>query len=83
MLQMLAMVVDPLGRSNPGSQLYHFVGGFMDEPTFGECHPECLFPGVVALGDCSGITATGLRPRMADDGISLADHDNLPSKQDQ
>jgi molybdopterin/thiamine biosynthesis adenylyltransferase len=61
-LQMLAMVVSPLGRSNPGSQLYHFVGGFMDEPMFDPCHPECLFPTVIASGDSSGITATGLRP---------------------
>ena len=62
-LQMLAMVVSPLGRSNPGSQLYHFVGGFMDEPTFDPCHPECLFPSVIASGDSSGITATGLRQK--------------------
>ena len=27
-LQALALVIDPLGRSNPGEQLYHFVGGF-------------------------------------------------------
>jgi hypothetical protein len=62
MLQMLALVVDPLGRSNPGSQLYHFVGGFMERPMFGGCHSECLFPSVIAQGDSNGINATGLRP---------------------
>jgi molybdopterin/thiamine biosynthesis adenylyltransferase len=65
MLQMVALVLAPLDQPNPGSQLYHFVGGFMEEPTFGSCHPECLFPTVTALGDSSGIIATGLCPRNA------------------
>jgi molybdopterin/thiamine biosynthesis adenylyltransferase len=64
-LQMLALVLAPLDLPNPGSQLYHFVGGDMEEPTFGSCHPECLFPSMVALGDGSGIMATGVRPRNA------------------
>lgn len=58
MLQMLALVLAPLDQPNPGSQLYHFVGGFMEEPTYGECHPECLFPSLVALGNSCGILAT-------------------------
>jgi hypothetical protein len=62
-LQMLALVVAPLDLSNPGGQMYHLVGGFMEKPTFGECHPECLFPQVVALGDSCGFHATGVRPR--------------------
>jgi molybdopterin/thiamine biosynthesis adenylyltransferase len=64
-LQMLALVLAPLDLPNPGSQLYHFVGGDMEEPTFGSCHPECLFPSMVALGDGSGVTATGVRPLNA------------------
>jgi molybdopterin/thiamine biosynthesis adenylyltransferase len=64
-LQMLALVLAPLDQPNPGSQLYHFVGGFMEEPTFGSCHPECLFPSVIALGDSCGIPATGPRPQNA------------------
>lgn len=60
-LQMLALVLAPLDLPNPGSQLYHFVGGDMEEPTFGSCHPECLFPSLVALGDSSGVSATGER----------------------
>jgi hypothetical protein len=59
-LQMLALVLAPLDQPNPGSQLYHFVGGFMEEPTYGECHPECLFPSLVALGDSCGIWTTRL-----------------------
>ncbi len=65
-LQMLALVLAPLDQPNPGGQLYHFVGGFMEEPQFGSCHSECLFPSVVALGDASGIPATGKRPPNAD-----------------
>ena len=62
-LQMLALVLSPLDQPNPGSQLYHFVGSFMEEPAFGACHLECLFPSFTALGDSSGINATGDRPR--------------------
>ena len=64
-LQMLALVLAPLDQPNPGSQLYHFVGGHMEEPKFGDCHPECLFPSFIALGDSCGISATGERPRSA------------------
>ena len=64
-LQMLALVLAPLDQPNPGSQLYHFVGGFMEEPTFGACHPECLFPSLIALGDSCGILVTGPRPQNA------------------
>ena len=62
-LQMLALVLAPLDQPNPGSQRYHFVGGYMDEPTYGACHPECLFPSLIALGDSSGIRATRERPK--------------------
>jgi molybdopterin-synthase adenylyltransferase len=62
MLQMLALALDPLGQSNPGEQLYHFVGGYMEPPTFGTCHPVCLFRGLVARGDHCGFVVTGRRP---------------------
>lgn len=62
MLQMLAMALNPLGQPNPGEQLYHFVGGHMEPPEYGTCHPECLFPGMVARGDHSGFVVTGERP---------------------
>ncbi len=65
MLQMLALALAPLDQPNPGSQLYHFVGGFMEEPVFGSCHPNCVFQSVIALGDASGITVTGHRPRRS------------------
>jgi hypothetical protein len=61
-LQMLAMVLNPLDQPNPGSQLYHFVGGVMEEPKFIACHLECLFPSFAALGDSCGIPVTGSPP---------------------
>lgn len=62
-LQMLAMVIDPLGQSNPGEQLYHFVGGFMEpRPAQRGCKPECIFPQLVGRADHAGFTVTGIRP---------------------
>jgi molybdopterin-synthase adenylyltransferase len=61
-LQMLALALAPLDQPNPGAQIYHFVGGFMEEPTFGECHSECLFPRLIAYGDHCGIPVLGKRP---------------------
>jgi hypothetical protein len=62
MLQMLALTLAPLDQSNPGAQLYHFVGGYMEEPFFGSCHPECPFQSLIAFGDTCGIIVTGTRP---------------------
>jgi hypothetical protein len=71
-LQMLAQFMDPLGRSNPGEQLYHFVGGFMEPTKFESCQPECLFPGLVASGDHCGFVVTGDRP------LRLRDIEDIP-----
>jgi hypothetical protein len=57
LLQMLAMAVAPLDQPNPGTQLYHFVGNAMEEPTFGQCHPECQFPKLTGRGDHCGVEA--------------------------
>ena len=61
-LRMLAYAIAPLGLSNPGAQLYHFVGGEMAPLGFGACKPTCAYPGLVALGDDSGIAVTRPRP---------------------
>lgn len=60
-LQMLALTLAPLDQPNPGAQLYHFVGGIMEEPVFGTCHPECQFPRLIAYGDSCNISVTGQR----------------------
>jgi len=62
-LQMLAYAIAPLELSNPGAQIYHFVGGQMEPPLFGACRPTCPFPALVAMGDDAGIAVTGPRPR--------------------
>ena len=63
-LQMLALTLAPLGQSNPGAQLYHFVGNITEEPAYGACHAECQFQQITALGDSCGIEATGVRKRV-------------------
>lgn len=57
-LQMLALTLAPLDQSDPGSQLYHFVGGELESMRNSACHAECLFPGFTALGDSSGLQVT-------------------------
>ena len=61
-LQMLALALAPLDQPNPGSQLYHFVGGFMEEPKFGTCDEGCAFSAMTAQGDHCEFVVTGARP---------------------
>jgi molybdopterin-synthase adenylyltransferase len=58
MLQMLALALAPLNQPNPGAQLYRNI---TEPPKSDPCHPECQFPRLTALGDHSGIVATGIR----------------------
>jgi hypothetical protein len=64
-LQFLSMIVAPFGVSKTGAQLYHFVTGRLDHD-FSGCNEGCLFPGVTAKGDLSGLVMTG-RHRAAED----------------
>lgn len=64
--QLLSMVIAPLGMSDPGAQLYHFVNGRMDiekEPT---CDATCFSSSMLAMGDRAGITVTA-RHRVAEE----------------
>ena len=54
-LQALALTVAPLGLTNPGAQLYHFVGGFMEPAAHPSCHGDCPFLEYTGLGDASPI----------------------------
>lgn len=58
-LQILALVIAPMGLANQGEQIYHFVPGMMDEPVFNHCHADCPYPTLVAKGDRTGIIVTG------------------------
>ena len=61
LLQMLALVLVPLGQSNPGAQVYHFVGHKLDVDPTTRCRPECLFAKIVADGDRCPFVVTGVR----------------------
>jgi molybdopterin/thiamine biosynthesis adenylyltransferase len=58
-LQMLMMVIAPLGISNPGEQTYHFVPGILDVTEPRGCKETCLYPGLTAKGDRAGLVVTG------------------------
>jgi len=62
-LQMLSLVVAPLGISDVGTQNYHFVSGAMDVDFLGECSDCCPFPSFIAKGDGCGVRATGEHPK--------------------
>jgi molybdopterin/thiamine biosynthesis adenylyltransferase len=60
-LQLLMMILAPLGVSNAGAQMYHFVPGLFDRPSFDPCNANCPFStSLLARGDRSGMTLGGL-----------------------
>ena len=58
MLQLLQMVIAPLGISDSGEQMYHFVPAIFDAPIYASCNSNCPYPQLTAKGDRSGITVT-------------------------
>ena len=62
-LQMLSMVVAPLGISDIGTQNYHFVLGTMDVYHLGSCYGYCPYPSLMAMGDSCGVQPTGEHPK--------------------
>ncbi|MBS0411138.1 MAG: ThiF family adenylyltransferase [Proteobacteria bacterium] len=62
LMQLLSLVVDPLGRANVGPQLYHFVGGYLEPPSHPDCRQDCIFRSFLALGDHVPVEVTGDRP---------------------
>ncbi len=58
-LQFLAMIIAPLGQSNPGTQNYHFITATLDSDWNKKCNPKCAFLQLVARGDRAGISITG------------------------
>jgi len=59
-LQMLALVLSPLGQPNPGRQIYHFVGNRMEPPQFYKCAVGCRFTNCTGKGDNAGLSVTGV-----------------------
>ncbi len=58
-LQMLMMVIAPLGIADAGQQTYHFVPGILDPPRFEFCNAGCPYPALVGRGDTTGLVVTG------------------------
>lgn len=58
-LQMLMMVVAPLGIHDAGVQTYHFVPGSLDVIDPRSCRENCLYPTLTAKGDRAGVCVTG------------------------
>ncbi len=58
-LQMLMMIIAPMGMANAGAQMYHFVPGIFDEPDFRICNEGCPYPELEARGDSTGLIVTG------------------------
>lgn len=56
-LQLLTMVVRPLGLGGAGQQNYHFVPGLLDSD-HEACKTTCLYPGLTARGDSTGLVLT-------------------------
>jgi hypothetical protein len=62
-LQMLSMVIAPLGISDIGTQNYHFVLGTMDVDPPGSCYDYCPYPSLTAKGDSCGVQLTCEHPK--------------------
>mgnify|MGYP001239256888 CR=1 FL=1 len=56
--QLLSMVIAPLGMSNPGAQIYHFVNSRLETEPRHSCDKTCFYRTVIAAGDRAGITTT-------------------------
>jgi molybdopterin-synthase adenylyltransferase len=59
-LQMLALVLSPLGQPNPGRQIYHFVGNCMESPQYHDCAEDCRFLNCIGKGDAAGFAETSM-----------------------
>lgn len=57
-LAFLRMIIAPAGYPDAGAQLFHFATGDVDTDARG-CQTGCPYPGLVALGDGTGLPVTG------------------------
>jgi ThiF family len=55
----LHVAFKPVGISNVGEQIYHFVDGSLDCTRDEKCFENCYFPSVIAKGDFAGLPITG------------------------
>lgn len=62
-LQMLSMIIAPLGISNNGEFLYHFVTGTLDIVSDKSCNKNCIYQAIIGNGDRCPYLATGKHER--------------------
>ena len=58
-MQMLSMIIAPLGFSNVGEHLYHFVTGRMDIEYQKKCLSGCIYQKIISSGDKCPYLVTG------------------------
>jgi len=65
MVQAIHVALNPVGISDIGEQIYHFVDGTIDSSHGAACVDGCYFASVVAKGDAEGLPITGIDPGAA------------------
>jgi hypothetical protein len=58
----LHVAINPVGISDTGEQIYHFVDGTIDHTRGAVCFENCYFPSITAKGDAEGLPITGIDP---------------------
>jgi hypothetical protein len=58
----LHSALNPVGISDVGEQIYHFVDGTLDYALGRTCYEGCYFPTIVTKGDLEGLPITGVDP---------------------
>jgi hypothetical protein len=58
----LHLALNPVGISDIGEQIYHFVDGTVDCSRRTVCYEGCYFPSIVGKGDLEGLPITGVDP---------------------
>ncbi|MHB1701367.1 MAG: hypothetical protein ACYCSN_14760 [Acidobacteriaceae bacterium] len=56
----LHVALNPVGISDVGEHIYHFVDGSIDRTQDAACFDGCYFQTVVAKGDSEGLPITGV-----------------------
>ena len=59
-IQTLHILIHPVGISDLGEEIHHFVDGSTDTTRNAKCEPNCFFAGVVGRGDHAALPITGV-----------------------
>ena len=61
----LHVALNPVGISDVGEQIYHFVDGTIDTDREAVCYEGCYFSSITARGDAEALPITGIDPGAA------------------